>query len=90
MSALSYLYIFTRSKKASNHTNSYQFTKSRKQIEMQFTDIKMKSIPPGQKNAHNNQTTLQPPTMSSISTSVFSVDAFEDNNNLNSIIQQVK
>ena len=63
MSALSYLYIFTRSKKASNHTNSYQFTKSRKQIEMQFTDIKTKSIPPGQKNAHNNQTTLQPPTV---------------------------
>jgi hypothetical protein len=27
--------------------------------------------------------------MSSISTSVFSIDAFEDNNSLNSIIQQV-
>jgi len=50
---------------------------------------KRKPSPPGQKNAFNIQTSQQPPTMSSISTSVFSVDAFEDNSNLNSIIQQL-
>ena len=51
---------------------------------------KRKASPPAQKNVYNTQTSgVQPPAMSSISTSVFSIDAFEDNNSLNSIIQQV-